>query len=245
MGKGRLAEPEEIVSRVQLALGAKSSLLGETFLVSAGPTAEPIDPVRLLTNRSSGKMGFRLAEAARDRGAEVILVSGPSAEEDPAEVEVVRVRTASEMKDAILRRLGKATVVVMAAAVADYRPEVVETSKIKKSSKPLHLRLVPTDDILAEIGRRRHTGQIVVGFAAESADVEARARGKLEAKQLDLVVANDISRADVGFASDANEVTLVTRNGESEALPVMSKRKVAERILDRIESFRGRGRRHG
>ncbi len=238
-GKGRLAEPEEIVAQVKLALADTTSLSGETFLVSAGPTAEPIDPVRTLTNRSSGKMGFRVAEAARDRGAEVVLVSGPSAQTDPSGVEVVRVTTASEMKEAMLSRLDEATVVVMAAAVADYRPEVLAPSKIKKSSKPLQLNLVPTDDILLEIGRRRKAEQIVVGFAAETENVEARARGKLEAKRIDLVVANDISRMDVGFGSDANEVILVASNGDSETLPIMSKRKVAERILDRIEALRG------
>jgi phosphopantothenoylcysteine decarboxylase/phosphopantothenate--cysteine ligase len=239
MGKGRLAEPEEIVSRAKACLEKTTSLDGEIVLVSAGPTAEPLDPVRWFTNRSSGKMGFRLAEAARERGARVVLVSGPSAEDDPEGVEVVRVTTAAEMKEAIVSRLDDVSIVVMAAAVADYRPEAAETSKIKKGSGPLEIKLVRTDDILQEVGRRRRPDQTVVGFAAETEDVEARARKKLEDKKLDLVVANDVSRKGSGFATETNEVILISLDGSSEALPIMSKRRVAEMILDRIEVIRG------
>ncbi len=235
MGKGRLAEPDEIVARVRTRLDKGSSLAGETFLLSAGPTAEPFDPVRVLTSRSSGKMGFRLAEAARERGAKVILVSGPVCEPEPPGVDVVRVTTAAEMKNAILSRLGGATVVLMAAAVADYRPELYETSKIKKGSEPLQLKLVRTDDILLEIGREKRPDQTVVGFAAETEDLEERARRKLETKNLDLVVANDVS---VGFESDTNEVILIGRDGSREMVPMMSKRNIAEKILDRIEVIR-------
>jgi phosphopantothenoylcysteine decarboxylase/phosphopantothenate--cysteine ligase len=241
MGKGRVAEPEEIVARVRRRLAARAALGGESFLVSAGPTAEPIDPVRMVTNRSSGKMGFRLAEAARERGARVTLVSGPVALEPPAGVELVRVRTAAEMMEAMLARLDGATVVVMAAAVADYRPEAAAPAKIKKTAGALELRLVRTDDILAAIAERRRPDQTVVGFAAETDDLEARARAKLSAKRLDLIVANDVSRADSGFDVDTNQVMLLGRDGWSASLPLLSKREVAERVLDRIQVLRGRG----
>ncbi len=241
LGKGRLSEPEEIVARVKARLARKTSLSGETFLVSAGPTAEPLDPVRVITNRSSGKMGFRLAEAARDRGARVKLVSGPSALPDPSGVAVSRVRTAAEMRTAVLSAAGQATVVVMAAAVADYRPRSPSSSKIKKkTADSLTLKLVRTEDILAEIGKRRRPGQIVVGFAAETEKLVERARKKLAAKKLDLVVANDVSEPDAGFDSDWNRVVLIGRQGGEEQLPLLSKREVAERVLDRIEAIRGR-----
>jgi len=239
-GKGRLAEPETIVSRVKDRLQGTSSLLGRTFLISAGPTAEPLDPVRVFTNRSSGKMGFRLAEAARDRGARVILVTGPSAEADPPRVEVRRVMTAAEMRDAVLDRLDDAGVIIMAAAVADYRPEVVKVSKIKKGAGPFPVELVRTDDILLEVGRRRRSDQTVVGFAAESEELETRARKKLESKKLDLVVGNLVGKEGTGLGADANEVLLIGRDGETEAVPLMSKRKVADKILDRIEVLLGR-----
>ena len=254
LGKGRLAEPEEIVERVQAKLGNRSKkklssagheeregLAGATVLVSAGPTAEPIDPVRVLTNHSSGKMGYRVTEAARDRGARVVLVSGPTALADPAGVEMIRVETAAEMKTAMLSKLGEAAVVVMAAAVADYRPEVQQKSKIKKGPASQTLKLTRTDDILMEIARRRTPQQTIVGFAAETEELEAGARKKLSEKKLDLVVANDVTRNGAGFGTDTNEVILLAKDGKSEALPLLSKREVAERILDRIEAMRGRG----
>jgi phosphopantothenoylcysteine decarboxylase/phosphopantothenate--cysteine ligase len=234
MGKGRVAEPEAIVARVKARLKVKASLAGETVLVSAGPTSEPIDPVRVLTNRSSGKMGFRVAEAARDRGARVKLVSGPTALADPPGVEVTRVGTAAEMKEAVLNGLEGASVVVMAAAVADYRPESSAPSKIKKTGESLTLKLVRTDDILAEISRRRRPGQIVVGFAAETEELASRARQKLNAKKLDLVVANDVSEPNAGFDSDQNRVLLIEPQGREEELPLLPKREVAERVLDRV-----------
>lgn len=235
MGKGRLAEPDEIVARVRTRLDKGSNLAGRTYLVSAGPTSEPFDPVRFLTNRSSGKMGYRLAEAARERGARVILVSGPTAESEPQGVEVVHVTTAADMKGAVLSHLESADVILMAAAVADYRPEYYESSKIKKGAEPLELKLVRTDDILLEIGRQKRQDQTVVGFAAETEDLEERARRKLETKNLDLVVANDVS---VGFEADTNEVVLIGRDGSRELVPLMSKRNIAEKILDRIEVIR-------
>ena len=171
----------------------------------------------------------------------MVLVSGPSAEPDPPGVETLRVRTAEEMKKAVLSRLEDSTVVVMAAAVADYRPEVQETSKIKKGRGPLELKLVRTDDILLEVGRRRRPDQTIIGFAAETEDLEVRAKQKLQAKKLDLVVANDVSKEGAGFGTDTNEVLLVSAEGPTETLPLMSKREVSERVLDRIGVLRGRG----
>jgi phosphopantothenoylcysteine decarboxylase/phosphopantothenate--cysteine ligase len=239
MGKGRLAEPEEIVRRVEARLTAANDLDGVRLLVSAGPTAEPLDPVRVLTNRSSGKMGFRVAERARARGAKVLLVSGPSSESDPPGVETVRVQTAAQMKDAILERLESVDVVVMAAAVADYRPEVEAPEKIKKEEKPLTLKLVRTDDILMAIAGRRKKEQTIVGFAAETESLEANAREKLAKKKLDLIVANDVSRADSGFEVDTNQATLFRADGRVRKLPLLSKLALADEILDEVRDHRG------
>jgi phosphopantothenoylcysteine decarboxylase/phosphopantothenate--cysteine ligase len=240
MGKGRLAEPEEILRRVESRLAKARDLEGLRVLVSAGPTAEPLDPVRVLTNRSSGKMGFRIAEKARDRGAKTILVSGPSSEPDPAGVEIVRVQTAAQMKEAILERLDGVDVVVMAAAVADYRPEVAAPQKIKKDDKPLTLKLVRTDDILMAISSRRRPDQTIVGFAAETESLEANAREKLQKKKLNLIVANDVSRSSSGFEADANEATLFRADGGMRRLPLMPKLALADEILDEIRDYRAR-----
>jgi phosphopantothenoylcysteine decarboxylase/phosphopantothenate--cysteine ligase len=239
MGKGRLAEPEEIVRRVEKHLATARDLEGLRVLVSAGPTAEPLDPVRVLTNRSSGKMGFRIAERARERGANVVLVSGPSSEPDPHGVEIVRVQTAAQMKDAILGRLDGVDVVVMAAAVADYRPDVEAPQKIKKDEKPLTLKLVRTDDILMAIAGRRKAEQTIVGFAAETESLEGNAREKLAKKKLDLIVANDVSRPDSGFEVDTNEATVFRADGGVRKLPLMSKLALADEILDEIRDYRG------
>ena len=239
MGKGRLAEPEEIVKRVDARLSTARDLEGLRVLVSAGPTAEPLDPVRVLTNRSSGKMGFRVAERARERGANVVLVSGPSSEADPHGVETVRVQTAAQMKDAILGRLEGVDVVVMAAAVADYRPEIEAPQKIKKDDMPLTLKLVRTDDILMAIAGRRKAEQTIVGFAAETEALEANAREKLARKKLDLIVANDVSRPNSGFEVDTNEAALFRADGGVRKLPMMSKRALADEILDEIRDYRG------
>jgi phosphopantothenoylcysteine decarboxylase/phosphopantothenate--cysteine ligase len=239
MGKGRLAEPEEIVRRVDARLATGRDLDGLRVLVSAGPTAEPLDPVRVLTNRSSGKMGFRVAERARERGAKVVLVSGPSSEPDPHGVETVRVQTAAQMKDAILGRLDGVDVVVMAAAVADYRPEVEAPQKIKKDDKPLTLKLVRTDDILMAIAGRRKAEQTIVGFAAETESLEGNAREKLAKKKLDLIVANDVSRPDSGFEVDTNEATLFRADGGVRKLPLMTKLALADEILDEVRNYRG------
>jgi phosphopantothenoylcysteine decarboxylase / phosphopantothenate---cysteine ligase len=238
IGAGRLAPNDRIVDAVLQALDArmkesecKRDLEGETVLVTAGPTREPIDPVRFLGNRSSGKMGFAIAEAARDRGARVILIAGPTTAQSPSGIELIPVERTEEMRQAVLARLPQSTIVIKAAAVADYRPKVEAEQKMKRKG-PLTLELEPTADILAEIGRTR-TNQLVIGFAAETENVLENARKKLESKSLDAIIVNDVSRSDIGFDSDDNSVTIVTRSGE-QALPKQSKRAIADRILDAI-----------
>jgi len=238
IGKGRLAEPAEIVTAAEQFLKPAGLLRGARLLITAGPTREALDPVRFVGNRSSGKMGYALAAAARGRGADVILVSGPTALKPPAGVEVVHVTTAAEMHQAVMKEAGTAAVVIMAAAVADYAPDAAATQKIHKDQDTMTLTLVRTPDIIGELGRRR-AGQgtpLLVGFAAETTDVIAQARKKLRAKGVDLVVANDVSRADAGFEVDTNEVTLVSADGD-ETLPLQSKTAIAERVLDRIETM--------
>jgi phosphopantothenoylcysteine decarboxylase/phosphopantothenate--cysteine ligase len=240
MGKGRLAEPDEIVRRVEARLQTSRDLEGLRVLVSAGPTAEPLDPVRVLTNRSSGKMGYRVAERALARGASVVLVSGPSSEPEPHGAEILRVQTAAQMKEAILGRLENVDVVVMAAAVADYRPDSEAAQKIKKNSRPLTLKLVRTDDILMAISGKRRPEQTIVGFAAETESLEQNARDKLRKKKLDLVVANDVSRKDSGFEVENNQASLYRADGSSRKLPLISKLALADEILDEIRDQRGR-----
>ena len=213
-------------------------LAGKTVIVTAGPTREAIDPVRFVGNRSSGKMGYALAAAARSRGARVVLVSGPTELPPPAGVELVRVTTAADMRDAVVPLAAQADVVIMAAAVADYAPAAAMPQKIHKDADTLTLSLVRTPDILAELGRQR-TGAdrpLLVGFAAETADLVASARRKLRAKGVDLVVANDVSRNDAGFEVDTNEVTLVSDQGE-ETLPLQSKSAIAALVVQRIETL--------
>jgi phosphopantothenoylcysteine decarboxylase/phosphopantothenate--cysteine ligase len=240
-GAGRMAEPEAIGAAVELLLGP-ASLAGERVLVTAGGTREPIDAVRAIVNRSSGKMGFALAAEAARRGATVVLVAGPSALATPAGVRRVDVETALEMRAAVRAELAAASVVIMAAAVADFRPAAPVAGKIKKEDLPegagLELALVRNPDILAEISRERG-GRIVVGFAAEGRDVIAAARRKLARKGCDLLVANDVSRSDAGFESDRNAVALLAPDGDVEELPLLDKREVAARIWDRIEKLLG------
>jgi len=235
-----MAEPEQIVAQVAVLLGSKS-LVGETCLITAGGTSEPIDAVRSITNRSSGKMGFALAEEAVSRGAKVCLVAGVTALPTPAGVERVDVESALEMRDVVLAKLDSASIVIKAAAVADFRPEVREEKKIKKESlgpqAGLTLRLVENPDILAEISAAKGS-RLVVGFAAESEDVVQSALRKIKKKGCDLLVANDISRADAGFNVDTNSVYLVTPDGEVEEIPLLSKREIAAQILDRVEKLR-------
>jgi phosphopantothenoylcysteine decarboxylase/phosphopantothenate--cysteine ligase len=234
MGRGRLAETEKILQTVEQVLQKKADLSGKSIVVTAGGTQEPIDPVRHISNRSSGKMGYALAEAARDRGAKVTLIAAPVSLPDPAGVEVIHVRTAIEMKSAVTRAVAKADALIMAAAVADYQPKKTAKAKIKKeSAQGLLLELVKTPDILAEV-----KGNFIrVGFAAESEDLVANARKKLETKNLDLIVANDITATDSGFDVDTNRVILIDKKGKAEELPLMSKREVAEKILDRVKGI--------
>ena len=237
LGKGRLAEPEEIVDAAMAVLARRHDLDGETVLVTAGPTIEDIDPVRYVSNRSSGKMGYRLAEAARDRGAKVILVSGPTSLAAPHGVEVVPVRSAQDMQRAVAERVGPATVVIAAAAVSDFRPAAPSLSKVKKGSGPVSLELVRTPDILQGLAEAKGA-RVLVGFAAETEDLLANARKKLEAKSLDLVVANDVTAAGAGFGADTNAVVLLKRDGSRVDVPVAGKREVAERILDEVRALR-------
>jgi phosphopantothenoylcysteine decarboxylase/phosphopantothenate--cysteine ligase len=232
-GRGRLAALDAILAAVEAVLAPRRDLAGQAVLVTAGPTREPLDPVRYLSNRSSGKMGYAIAEAAAGRGAAVVLVSGPTALAPPGGVETIWVETAQEMYDAVLAKLPVATVVIKAAAVADYRPKAVQPQKIKKRDGDSTLALEPTPDILAEVGRRK-AGRILVGFAAETEDLVANATQKLAGKGLDLVVANEVGKPGTGFDADTNVVTLVGADGKAEALPQLSKREVADRILDRI-----------
>jgi phosphopantothenoylcysteine decarboxylase/phosphopantothenate--cysteine ligase len=236
-GPGRLAENETIVAAVMEALGAAQDLAGETVLVTAGPTREKIDPVRYLTNRSSGRMGYAIAEAALRRGARVLLVSGPTAITAPDATEVTRVETAEEMLAAVLKLLPESTVVIKTAAVADFRPKAAAGQKIKRKGEMM-LELEPTADILAEVSRRK-TSQVVVGFAAETENVLENARKKLASKSLDAIVVNDVSREGVGFDSDRNAVTIVS-HGEVIEVPETSKWEVAHRVLDQVVKLRKR-----
>lgn len=236
-GPGRLAGLEDILGAVHEVTKALRDLEGETVLVSAGPTREDLDPVRYITNRSSGKMGYAVAEAAAKRGAKVILISGPVILETPAGVERVDVRTAEEMRRAVGERFPEASIAVLAAAVSDYRPAELRAEKIKKRNTPLAISLEPTTDILAEVATRK--GQkIVVGFAAETDQVAENARKKLASKNADLMVANDVTAEGAGFDSDTNVVTLFSRDGRDLALPKMPKSEVAERVLDEVLRLR-------
>jgi phosphopantothenoylcysteine decarboxylase/phosphopantothenate--cysteine ligase len=243
-GEGRMAEPAAIAAAAELALGPKS-LAGEVVLVTAGGTRERIDAVRWLGNRSSGKMGFAVAAEAARRGAEVVLVAAPSALPTPAGVRRVDVESALDMRDAVRAELARATIVVKAAAVADFRPAAPAPHKLKKEELPegagLHLELVPNPDILAEICREKGA-RVVVGFAAESRDLLEAARRKLARKGCDLLVANDVSRAGSGFDTDRNAVVFVWPGGEIEELPALPKAEVAAQLLDRVEKLRRESR---
>jgi phosphopantothenoylcysteine decarboxylase/phosphopantothenate--cysteine ligase len=233
VGPGRLVEPPEIVEAIERILATARDLADEVVLVTAGPTREPLDPVRYLSNRSSGKMGYAMAEAAAARGARVILVSGPTALIPPQGVDVIHVETAQQMHDAVVAKLTAATVVIKAAAVADYRPKQVAARKMKKDEAVHEVTLESTPDILAEVGKRKGR-RILVGFAAETEDLVENARKKLQRKNLDLMVANDVSQPDAGFDADTNAVKILDAQGKVEELPVQSKRSVADRVLDRV-----------
>ncbi|MFZ5799140.1 MAG: bifunctional phosphopantothenoylcysteine decarboxylase/phosphopantothenate--cysteine ligase CoaBC [Thermodesulfobacteriota bacterium] len=231
-GPGRLPEWERVREEILRALSVQD-LAGQHILITAGPTREPLDPARYLSNRSSGRMGYALAATARRRGARVTLLSGPVALPPPPGVEVIRLETAAEMREAVLGIHDQATVIVKAAAVADFRPAHYEERKIKKRQAALSLELAPNADILAELGRTRRAGQVLVGFAAESGDLEEEGRRKLREKNLDLVVVNDITRPDAGFDVDTNQVLLVDRGGER-SLPLLSKEETADAIWDHV-----------
>src|SRR5579872_1658649 len=234
-GPGRLASNEAIVAAVMEKLGAAQDLAGETVLISAGPTREPIDPVRYISNRSSGRMGYALAEAALRRGARVVLVSGPVSIQPPGGVEFVPVETAEQMRQAVLQRLEQATVIIATAAVSDYRPKTQARQKLKRSG-PMTLDLEPTADILGEVARRRQN-QVVVGFAAETENALENARKKLASKSLDAIVVNDVSRPGIGFDSERNAVTIITQDEVLE-VPETSKWEVAQRVLDQLLRLR-------
>jgi phosphopantothenoylcysteine decarboxylase / phosphopantothenate---cysteine ligase len=236
-GPGRLAANETIVAAVMEALGASQELAGETVLITAGPTREKIDPVRYLTNRSSGRMGYALAEAALRRGARVLLVSGPTAITPPGAAELTRVETAEEMWQAVMKLLPESTILIKTAAVSDYRPKSAATQKIKRGGS-LSLELEATIDILGEIARQKDS-QLIIGFAAETENALENARAKMAKKSLDAIVVNDVSREGVGFDSERNAVTIITQDDVVE-VPETSKWEVAQRVLDQVVKLRKR-----
>ena len=230
VGMGRLVETPELIGHISSILGRRGDLAGHNIVVSAGGTQEPLDPVRILTNRSSGKMGYAIAEAARDRGARVVLVTAPTSLPDPVNVDMVKVATTLEMREAVYQAASDSDALIMAAAVADFTPVSVETQKLKKDGRPRSIELAQNPDIL-----RDASGKFVkVGFAAESADLLENAQEKIVKKSLDLIVANDITAEGSGFGSDTNKVLLIDKKGNVEDLPLMSKEDVAHRILDRV-----------
>jgi len=230
LGRGRLADTDKIIGAIKQVLGRRGDLAGKKLVVTAGGTQEPIDPARHISNPSSGKMGYAIAEAARDRGAEVKLVTAPVSLPQPAGVEVIPVKTTLEMQKAVAKAVTKADALIMAAAVTDYQPKATAKDKIKKDKPDLKLELVRTPDILAEVKGRF----IRVGFAAESNDIVANAKKKLAGKKLDMIVANDITAADSGFGVDTNKVIIIDKKGKVAKLPLMSKHEVADKILDRV-----------
>jgi len=232
-GWGRLLETHELLGHISMALGRTGDFAGKTVVVSAGGTHEPIDPVRVVANRSSGKMGYAIAEAARDRGANVVLVAGPTALAGPVGVRVVNVETAAQMHEAVLSTCNHADVLIMAAAVADYRPVGPSAQKLKKTDQALHVDLEPTVDIISAAPKNI----VRVGFAAESTDLLANAKAKLHQKGLDLIAANDITHEGSGFGADTNQVTLLDPQGGAEELPLLPKYDVAWRLLDRVASL--------
>ena len=241
IGPGRLSDPERVVSAALeiLRTNKMKDLAGERLLITVGATREEIDPVRFISNRSSGKMGFAVADAARRRGATVTAIAGATTVDSPPGVELVRVNSAMEMAEAVRREIVKATIFIGAAAVADYRPAERANQKIKKNTESLTINLERTEDILSAVAANRHEGMLVVGFAAESENLLENARNKLRTKQVDVIVANDISERNVGFDFDTNAVTILSRNNSNHVrLPLMSKKDIADQILDVIVKLR-------
>jgi len=230
VGLGRLAEVDEIIGTISKVLQRGRDLGGKRIVVTAGGTQEPIDPARHIGNRSSGKMGYALAEAARDRGAEVKLITAPTSLPEPAGMDVSQTKTAAQMKEAVTKAVAGADALIMAAAVTDYQPKSVAKAKIKKETPSLTIELIRTPDILTEV----KGNFLKVGFAAESENIVANAKQKLQQKQLDLIVANDITNPTSGFGTDTNKVTLIDKQGNVEDLPLLTKREVADKILDRV-----------
>lgn len=239
-GKGKMAEPQTIIEAIETVVTPKD-MVGEKILVTAGPTVEPIDPVRFVSNHSSGKMGYALARCAVRRGAEVTLVSGPTLLSPPVGAKTIQVRTAEEMYEAVMGEVARATVVIKAAAVCDWRPTESAACKIKKEVEGVPpLELEATRDILKAIGKQKKKGQLVVGFAAETADMENNALAKLREKKLDMIVANDVLNPGIGFHSENNAVTIYTADGRRVGVPLMPKEKVADRVLAKIAKVKKR-----
>ena len=236
---GRMSEPQAIVDAVLAYFNEKKDLAGKTVVVTAGPTVERIDPVRFITNRSTGKMGYAIAEAAKKRGAEVILISGPVHIDAPAGVNRISIESSAQLCENVLRYGAEADIVIQAAAPADFRPKHVADQKIKKTGEGMTIELESTTDIAAELGRRKREGQILVAFAAETNDLIENARKKLVKKNADLVVLNDVSRSDAGFGADTNIITLITAD-DTRALEKMSKKDAADAILDRVLELAGK-----
>jgi phosphopantothenoylcysteine decarboxylase/phosphopantothenate--cysteine ligase len=234
VGKGRMMEPEEILSWVEQFFAKPAPLAGKKFLITAGPTIEPIDPVRYISNHSSGKMGFAIAEAAKEAGAEVILVAGPVSLPTPVGVQRIDVKTAMEMYQVVMEHLPEADVIVKTAAVADYRPKIVAEQKIKKTADEFTIVLEKNPDIAYEVGRKKRIDQLLVGFAAETNNVEEYAKQKLEQKGMDLIVANNVAIEGAGFGTDTNIVTVYDRNGVVKSLPKMSKKQIAKYLIQVI-----------
>ncbi len=237
MGPGRLAEPAAIVEHVEALMRTKRDFDGENFLITAGPTQEALDPIRYISNRSSGKMGYAIADAAARRGASVVLVSGPVSLTPPPNVELVSVRTAQEMRKAVMDHLAEATIIVKSAAVADYYVASVPQQKLKKTAARLSLELDPTPDILAEVGEKKGD-RLLVGFAAETENLVEEARRKMLSKHCDMLVANLVNREGLGFEADNNEVEIITRGGKTAHAGPAGKRQIAEQILDQIALLR-------
>ncbi|HEX7296279.1 MAG TPA: bifunctional phosphopantothenoylcysteine decarboxylase/phosphopantothenate--cysteine ligase CoaBC [Pyrinomonadaceae bacterium] len=241
-GPGRLSEPQRIVSEALSIIGSAEDLRGEHILITVGATREPIDPVRFISNRSSGRMGFALADAAIERGAEVTIVSGITSATPPIKANVLQVETAEQMANAVTAELPGKSVFIGSAAVVDYRPSRPTNQKIKKKEQNLTLDLEKTPDILTYVSKNRHDGMLVIGFAAETENVLDNAREKLLSKHLDAIVANDVSRTDSGFDTTTNVITILMQNQNAVELPLMSKREAADRILDAIIDLRKRQR---
>jgi phosphopantothenoylcysteine decarboxylase / phosphopantothenate---cysteine ligase len=237
-GKGRLPEPEKILEEIRRLLKRKD-LVNEKLVITAGPNREPLDPVRYLSNRSSGKMGYALARAGLRRGADVVLISGPTELQAPAGAHLISVTTAAEMRQAVLREFSMCTAVIMAAAVSDYRPVDFVDKKMKRGGGPIELRLEPNPDILKEIGAKKN-GKMLVGFAAETEELMVNAEKKLREKNLDMVVANNVTEAGAGFDVDTNIATILDRSGVVRSLPLMSKDELAEQILDHLLALKSK-----